>query len=299
MKSDYLKGLAITVAGVVILSPDVLLIKMTGNMGVFESTLVRSIFMALSWALMVRLWKGGLVKPLLQVSRIGLLAAFLLAVDRLFFIEAVRMTTVANMLAIFAAVPAFAALIAFVVFKEKCGRVKCLAIGACVLGVAIIFAADFGAASLYGNAMAVLAALFYALYIVCIRFSKREEVLESLCLSGIIAAAASLPFADLNAISVEDVGLVAFQSALLLPLGFALFFAGTRFLPAAEVALIGLLETVLGPVWAFLIIGEVPSGHVLVGGSLVVLAVSGHALHGLMTQKSEDKIAKPQELSGA
>jgi drug/metabolite transporter (DMT)-like permease len=292
MRNDYLKGLAITFAGVVILSPDALLIKMTAEMGAFENMLVRSIFMALSWALMVRLWKGALVKPLLSVSRIGLLAAVLLAVDRLFFIEAVRTTSVASMLAIFAAVPAFAALIAFVAFRERCGLPKCLAIAASVAGVAIIFAGELEA-SLYGNVMAVFAALFYALYIVCIRFSEREEVLESLCLSGIIAAAASLPFADTGAITSNDVMLIAFQSALLLPLGFALYFAGTRFLPAAEVALIGLLETVLGPVWALIVIGEVPSGHALLGGGIVVLAIFCQALHGLLTRQTEDKAAAP------
>lgn len=298
MRNDYLRGLAITFAGVVILSPDALFIKLTGELGAFENTLVRSIFMALSWAVMVRLWKGNLIASLMQVSRIGLLAAMLLAIDRLFFIEAVRTTTVANMLAIFAAVPAFAALIAFLVFKEKCEWVKCLAIGASILGVVIIFAGDLEAASLYGNAMAVMAALFYALYIVCMRFSKRDEVLESLCLSGVIAAAASFPFADLTTISVEHVGIIAIQSALVLPLGFALFFSGTRYLPAAEVALIGLLETVLGPVWAYLVIGEVPANHALLGGSLVVLAISGQALHGLLTRQSEQKGSKPQGASG-
>ena len=293
MKNDYLKGLAITFAGVIILSPDALLIKLTGEMGAFENTLVRSVFMALSWAVMVRLWRGNLFKSLLALSRIGLLAAVLLAVDRLLFIEAVRTTSVTNMLAIFAAVPAFAALIAYVAFREKCGLAKCLAIAASVVGVMIIFMGDLANGSLYGNTMAVLAALFYALYIVCMRFSKRDEVLESLCISGVIAVAASLPFADLGTISIEHVTLIAFQGALLLPVGFALYFSGTRYLPAAEVALIGLLETVLGPVWAWLVIGEMPTGHALLGGAIVCLAIAGQALHGLITQRNAGKAPEP------
>lgn len=293
MKNEYLKGLIITFAGVVILSPDALFIKLAGDLGAFENTLVRSIFMALSWALMVRLWRGNLFTSLLSLSRIGLLAAVLLAVDRLLFIEAVRTISVTNMLAIFAAVPAFAALIAFVVFREKCGLVKCLAILASVIGVMIIFAGDLGSGSLYGNTMAVLAALFFALYIVCLRFSKRDEVLESLCISGLIAAAASLPFADLGTITAQHVSVIALQGALLLPLGFALFFSGTRYLPAAEVALIGLLETVLGPVWAWMVIGETPSDHALAGGGIVVMAISLQALHGVLTRNSSTKAPEP------
>lgn len=293
MKNEYLKGLLITFAGVIVLSPDALLIKLTGELGAFENTFVRSVFMALSWAVMVRLWRGYLFKSLLAISRIGLLAAVLLAADRLFFIEAVRTTTVTNMLVIFAAVPAFAALIAFLAFREKCGLAKCLAILASVAGVMIIFAGDLGSGSLYGNTMAVLAALFYALYIVCLRFSKRDEVLESLCISGIIAAAASLPFADLGTVTMQDMTIIALQGALLLPIGFALYFTGTRYLPAAEVALIGLLETVLGPVWAWMVIGETPSGHALLGGSIVVLAITLQALHGVLTRNAVAKTPEP------
>ena len=247
MKSDYLKGLAITVAGVVILSPDALLIKITGDMGAFENTLVRSIFMALSWALMVRLWKGGLCEAAAlgqqdRPSRRGPARrrpavlhrggahddgcqhagdlrrrSGLRGLDRLPRLQGkVRPGEVPG-------------------HRGERG------------GCCDHLRRRSRGGSLYGNAMAVLAALFYALYIVCLRFSKREEVLESLCLSGIIAAAASFPSRISAPSPSNDVTLIAFQSALLLPLGFALYFAGTRYLPAAEVALIGLLETVLGP----------------------------------------------------
>ena len=280
-----------------ILAPDALLIKLTGHIGAFENTLIRSIFMALSWALMVRLWKGDLVKSLLAVSRVGLLAAVLLAVDRLFFIEAVRMTSVTNMLAIFAAVPAFAGLIAYFVFREKVrhGQVPRHR-GKLLPASLIIFMGDLGGGSLYGNAMAVLAALFYALYIVCMRFSKREEVLEIALplrhhrrcrlpsLRGPRAPSRS-----------QDVGLIAFQSALLLPIGFALYFAGTRY-PARGGS--GPDRRSLKPCWA-------PSG--LLPSSAKCRATmrwwagpsscspsSGRPLHGMLSRKVVDVAVKAE-----
>ncbi len=56
----------------------------------------------------------------------------------------------------------------------------------------------------------------------------------------------------------------------------ALFVTGVRLLPAAVAALIGVAEPVLGPIWVWLIHGEVPSGRTLVGGSAVIVALMLH-----------------------
>lgn len=287
VRDSYLKGLLITIAGVAILSPDALLIKMTGHVGVMESTFVRSVFMAIAWGIAVRIRRGSWIMPFMTISRVALLAAALQAVDRLVFIAAVQTTTVANTLTIFASVPAFTALIGFLVLRERCGPAKCIAIAASLIGVGIIFSAELHPQAMFGNAMAVLAALFFAVYIVSLRFAEKDEVLESLCLSGVFAAVMTLPFADVTSIDQHSLMLIAFQGLILLPAGFGLYFSGTRYLPAAEVALIGLLEPVMGPLWAWAVIGEVPTGHAFIGGAIVVLAVLGQALHALYVRRIE------------
>jgi drug/metabolite transporter (DMT)-like permease len=292
MRDTYLKGLLITLAGTLVLCPDALLIKMTGSMGPMESAFLRSVFMAVSWGIMVRVKTGGLWPSLRSLSPIGLLAALLQGIDRLAFVTAVQTTTVANTLTIFAAVPAFAAIFAYLALGERCGAVKSIAIAASLAGVIIICGSEFSATALFGNAMAVISAVLYAVYIVCLRFSTRDEVLESLFLSAVFSAVMALPFTDLTAINAEGLGIVAFQGLILLPIGFGLFFTGTRYLPAAEVALIGLLETVLGPLLAWAVIAEVPSQHALLGGAIVVLAVFGQALHGLLQRRAQ--VASPQ-----
>lgn len=281
MKDDYLKGLMVTVVGTLVLCPDALLIKMSGTMGPMESAFLRSFFMAISWGFMVLAKSGSIWFSLRSMTRIGVLAALLQGLDRPAFIAAIQTTTVANTLTIFAAVPAFAAVFAWLVFGERCGLVKSLAIAASLGGVIIICASDFTQAALFGNAMAVISALLYAVYIVCLRFSTRNEVLESLFLSAVISTFLTLPFTDFHTATAEGLGIVAFQGLILLPLGFGLYFTGTRYLPAAEVALIGLLETVLGPALAWAVIGEMPSQHAFVGGAIVVCAVFGQAIHGL------------------
>ena len=121
MRDTYLKGLLITLGGTLALCPDALLIKMTGSMGPMESAFLRSVFMAVSWGLMVRVKTGGFWPSLRAMSRVGLMAAVLQGVDRLAFVTAIQTTTVANTLAIFAAVPAFAAVFAYLVLGERCG----------------------------------------------------------------------------------------------------------------------------------------------------------------------------------
>lgn len=295
MRDTYLKGLLITLAGTLALCPDALLIKMTGDMGAMESTFLRSVFLAISWGLMVRVKSGSLWPTVRSLSRIGLMAALLQGVDRIAFVTAVQTTTVANTLTIFASVPAFAALFAYLVLGERCGWVKSAAIAASLAGVIIICFSDLSAGGLFGNAMAVISAVLYAVYIVCMRFSTKDEVLESLFLSAVISAAMTLPFSDLTAINAEGLGIVAFQGLVLLPVGFGLFFTGTRYLPAAEVALIGLLETVFGPVLAWVVIGEMPTQHALIGGAIVVLAVFGQAMHGLLQRPVVTPRAVPAE----
>lgn len=293
MRDDYLKGLAITCAGILVLTPDALLIKLTGAMGPLDGAFLRAAFMAVSWAVMIRLRRGALLRPLLSISRVGLLAAVLLAIDRFAFVAAVQTTTIANVLIIFAAVPAFAAVIAFFVLKERTSLANGIAIAASLLGVAIICGAELAPDMMLGNGLAVVSAMFYTLYLICLRFAETDEVLESLCLSGLIGAAVALPFTDVTALSPSSMGVIALQGLVLLPVGFALYFSGTRYLPAAEVALIGLLETVLAPVWGWAVIGEVPSSHALLGGGIVVLAVLGQALHGLYMRRRTMAVAVP------
>jgi drug/metabolite transporter (DMT)-like permease len=295
MRDTYLKGLLITLGGTLALCPDALLIKMTESMGAMESAFLRSVFMAISWGLMVRMKTGGVWPSLRSMSRVGLIAAVLMGIDRLAFVTAIQTTTVANTLTIFAAVPAFAALLAYLVLGERCSWVKSAAIAASLAGVIIICFSDVSATGLFGNSMAVISAVLYAVYIVCMRFSTKDEVLESLFLSAVLSAFIALPFTDLSAINTEGLAIVAFQGLILLPVGFGLYFTGTRYLPAAEVALIGLLETVLGPVLAWAVIGEVPTEHALIGGAIVVLAVFGQAVHGLLQRRAAMPHPQPAE----
>ena len=86
-----------------------------------------------------------------------------------------------------------------------------------------------------------------------------------------------LPFASPAAVGGHDLAVLALLGLVILPLALTLFIAGARTAPAAEVALMALLETVLGPLWAWLGVGEVPSARALAGGALVIAAIVTNA----------------------
>jgi len=96
----------------------------------------------------------------------------------------------------------------------------------------------------------------------------------------------ALPFADPLAIPGRDFGIIAFQGLIQMPVALVLFFAGTRYTPAAEVALMSLLETILGPIWAWLGVGEVPPAASVLGGAIVVAAIALNALAAMLGPRS-------------
>jgi drug/metabolite transporter (DMT)-like permease len=95
----------------------------------------------------------------------------------------------------------------------------------------------------------------------------------AVCLSQILLVVAIGPVADLGATNAHDLGFLALMGVGQMGLGLAFLTVGARLIPAAEVALITLLEVVLGPLWVWIALGERPALIAVVGGVVVILAV--------------------------
>jgi len=268
------RGLILSLAGVLLLTPDALILRLADGVGAFEGSFLRSFFMAIGWTAIIWFLKGNPFHALRRISPLGWLAAVVLSLDILAFVTAVQNTTIANTLMMFAAVPAFAAIMGWWILRERIDNLLAVTIAVSFCGLGLIFWDGIGLGSLLGDTAALFAGLLYALYIVLIKRSGRDEVVETLCVAGIIAALSALPFADLSTVPLRSALIIAAQSSLLLPLAFALYFSGTRYLLATQVALIGLLEPVLGPIWAWVFLDEAPGPRSLLGGAIVICALA-------------------------
>lgn len=207
----------------------------------------------------------------------GALVSVCFAVASTAFIIALGYTTVANILLMQAGVPLIAALIAWIVFREKIGPATWGAIAAVICGVAIMVSESFdGKVSPIGDGLSLLIAVVFATATVITRRYAHVRMTPATCLGTIIAGTVAAFLAGSLATSAHDAGFLFVFGAINLGLGLACFASGARLIPAALAALLGTLEPVLGPIWVWLVHGEIPSGRTIAGGTVVFLALMAH-----------------------
>lgn len=280
---DRHKGLLLTTLGVLTLTPDSLLVRLIAAEP-FGLLAWRGLLQAVGILVLVALLhRGRLVAPFAAIGRAGLLLSVVFATGTLFFIVALSLTAVADVLVIISAAPLTAAALGLIFLGEEVERRTWAAIGLALIGIAILVSEDPGSGSLLGDLAAGCCALCIGTTFVITRHAKAVSMVPAMALAGLITAAVALPLALLL-----ERGPLVYEGARLgytlvmglgvVPVSFALITLGPRYLPAAEVGLLMLLETVLGPLWVWLVLAEYPGDRALVGGALVVVTLAGHAL---------------------
>lgn len=207
----------------------------------------------------------------------GLAVAACFATASTSFVVALSHTTVANILLMQAGVPLFAALLTFVLFREAVTPATWAAIAAVILGVAIMVSESFtGQVSPIGDGLALLIAVAFSVATVLTRRFSHVRMTPAACVGTILAAGVAGPNASTLSITMVDGALLFAFGALNLGLGLACFAMGARLIPAAFAALLGTSETLLGPVWVWLVHGEVPSDRTVLGGAIIFVALLTH-----------------------
>lgn len=209
-------------------------------------------------------------KVIRAVGRWGVAVAVLFGLQTALFITSLTTTSVANTLVVMSAAPLFAAIWARLFYGDPIGARMWAVIAVAMAGVAVMFSGSVGTGSLRGDLAAVGAAAAFGGVFVIIRRHKDVNMVPAMGLGGLVAAGLALPFADPGVITLADFGYLATSGFVVLPLGFGLLAVAPRFLPGAEVGLITLLETILGPLWVWIAIGEEPGVRTVVGGAIVV-----------------------------
>jgi drug/metabolite transporter (DMT)-like permease len=216
--------------------------------------------------------RGRVVEAFRSVGLAGVAVAVCVATASGSFIAALNHTSVARVLFILAVAPVLAALLARVTLGESITRRTVVAMAVALVGLALMLGAP-GEGSLAGDGLAFLTALAFALVIVITRWRHDVSMTPATCLSQAILIVVFLPFASTGEIGGGDLVWLAALGIGQIGLGFVLFTAGARLIPAAQAGLITLLEIVLGPVWVWLALDERPNTLTLVGGAIVIVAI--------------------------
>ena len=220
--------------------------------------------------------RGGVVRAFRAIGRAGLAVAALMAVSSGAFILALNYTSVANVLFMQALAPVLAAVLASFA-GERVRRRTWIAMGIAVVGVALMVGGP-SHPSVAGIALSLLMSVSFAGTIVITRHQREVSMAPATCLSQALVFACAAPFVSLGSVGPNDIGLLAGLGVGQIGLGLIFLTIGARLIPAAEVALITLLEIVLGPLWVWLALSEQPSATTLAGGAIVLAAVVIEAL---------------------
>lgn len=217
----------------------------------------------------------------------GLLMVVFYTCGTISFITAITHTSVANTLIILSTTPLFAALISLVVLREPVELRTWCAILLVAVGVYVISSDnDDQTTSLLGDLAAISGAFFLASGFTVVRRKPTISVFPVFSLAGLVTALVILPLAQPWSVSQRDMGYLMIMGIYMLPLGTALMYIGPKYIPASEVGLMLLLESVLGPTWVWLALHEQPGHRTLIGGAIILLTLAMNTLWAMRARSA-------------
>ena len=277
--SSHAKGILITAFGVILLSPDGLFLRL---ISVNEWTLLwwRGVFFALGVGILL-IRQGEFSDVFSRPSRARVVGAALFAVSTICFVHSIRNTHVANTLVILCASPLAAAILSKIFLNDGIRRETWVAVAVVLAGILAILFESLTTGRLFGDVLALGTAIAMAGVLVAVRMDRRGNPLPVLAYGSIASAIIAWPLTSALEVGPRDLVLLAVLGLLILPLAFGLIFIGPRYLTAPEVSLILLLETILGPLWVWLVVSERPSSQVIAAGAFILTTIATHAIFGI------------------
>ncbi len=204
------------------------------------------------------------------------------------YIFSVLLTTVANAVFILSASPFIAALLALLLLGERVSAVSWGCMVAGLVGVAIMMAEGLLAGTVLGSAVALIAAFGYAASVVAYRAGKDIDMMPATCLAGVFAAVVSGFLVEDFTLSRNDLTVAVLLGTVQIGLQYILITLAARYVGAAEITLLMLLEVVAAPIWVWIAFGETPAFLTLIGGVVVFGAVAVQAGSALRHASASD-----------
>lgn len=266
----------VTAFGGLILTFDIPLIRLAEG-ETWSVMLVRSCATFLAAVVIWGIWRSlSSSAPSLAPGWTGVAVAALYGLTSIFFMMAIYRTSTANLAFILAFNSVFAAILSWVFLKERPRNVTLVAMAIMLVGVLIIVGDGIGGGSFAGDMLALSAAFTSASAITITRASGQDMGLTAL--SGVLLpAVVAAFFVAGNGYRIDVPWWIIFNGAIVMPLAFYFLATGPRWISAPEVAMFYLLETVLAPVWVWIIFHETPTRNALVGGLILIVTLIAHA----------------------
>ncbi len=247
----------------------------------------RSLTLAVFLFLLITLRSGGhALRVFARAGKRSLAAGAVLSVAFMFWIFALTHTTVANALFLLCTAIFITALLGWIFLGESVRRATWIAMTAATIGAGVMVYEGVVSGNLFGNLMALGASVGFSIFAVILRSGKNRDMTPAAFWAGfcsLVATGAYIAlFTDLGfAVSGRDFFLCATMGMVQVGLGLFLLALGASHVPATEMALLSLVEVVLGTVWVWIFIGEVPSALTIIGGGVMFASIAGYAIRSV------------------
>ena len=275
--SDQKKGSLMAFVAVMFITPDSLFIRLS-NVETWSLVFYRGIIpFVLVFIGMLLIYRLKFFNLLRSNGYYGLAYVLTFSVTNIAFVVSIQNTNVANTLIMIATAPMLSAILGSFFLKENPDKKTWIAIFITFFSALFIFYDSIKLGNFFGDILGFVAAMGLAVGAVIIRSAKRYNLVPSAVVGKLIIALFAMFFVKDYSLNNNDIYIVPLMCVMCVAIPFVLVTIAPRFITAAEVNLFFLLETIIGPIWVWLIIKEQPSPETIVGGAIIVLTIATHS----------------------
>ena len=279
MKSltDQQKGSLLAFVAVMFITPDSLFIRLS-NLDTWGLVFYRGIipFFTVFFGMLL-IYKLNFFKILFNSGFHGIIYIATFSITNITFVVSIQNTNVANTLVMIATAPMLSAILGAIFLKEPPDRKTFISIIITFIAIVYIFFDSLKVGNFYGDILGFITALGLAVGAITIRSAKTKNLVPAAVIGKLFVASFALFFIESYTLIDKDLFIVPLMCILCVAIPFVLVTIAPRFIPAAEVNLFFLLETIIGPIWVWVIINEQPSIETLQGGAIIVITLAIHS----------------------
>ena len=275
--TDQQKGSLLAFVAVMFITPDSLFIRLS-SIDTWGLVFYRGIipFFTVFFG-MILIYRLDFFKILMTSGIHGLIYVITFSITNITFVVSIQNTNVANTLVMIATAPMLSAILGSIFLKEPPDKKTLISIIITFLSVIYIFFDSLKLGNFYGDILGFITAIGLAVGAVTIRSAKSKNLVPAAVVGKLLVATFALLFVENFALINQDMIIVPLMCILCVAIPFVLVTIAPRFIPAAEVNLFFLLETIIGPIWVWLIIKEQPSVETLFGGVVIIITIAIHS----------------------
>jgi drug/metabolite transporter (DMT)-like permease len=276
---EHQTGIMAVVTAAILWSSGGLFVKLI-TLTPMQISFFRCAIAALTFALIFR-------RQILQYNLLTFINSFFYAGVLIFYVIAMKTTTAANAIFLQSTAPIYVLIFEPLLNKTNYEKSNIVTIFVCFLGMILFFLGDISPGQLEGNIFALFSGIFFAAFFLGMKKNDKKYQQSSIFWGNILVAMICLPFIfSIEQLSFSQLWMVSFLGVFQIAIAYAFFSYGLKRVVAVEASIISMIEPVLTPVWVFIGYGEVPATTAIIGGIIILTAISirtiqmGRALFG-------------------